>query len=159
MIRIPKVTMTTRDLDRFRCIQGLIDGQLKQTAVATRLGLTSRQVRRPIDPVSARGSEAAAPRGPLEHRRRQRLHAALYWGLQHTFREGTAREAQRASAIAMRRGTRSTGLTARAAQVREGSDTALRTQALPVAETPDNRHLIGKYLEFFQFPDDRVEIR
>jgi len=46
MIRIPKVTMTMRDLDRLKCIQGLIDGQLKQHAVATRLELTTRQVRR-----------------------------------------------------------------------------------------------------------------
>jgi hypothetical protein len=46
MIRIPKVTMTMRELDRLKCIQGLIDGQLKQTAVATRLALTTRQVRR-----------------------------------------------------------------------------------------------------------------
>ena len=44
MIRIPKVTMTMRELDRLKCIQGLIDGQLKQNAVATRLGLTTRQV-------------------------------------------------------------------------------------------------------------------
>jgi hypothetical protein len=46
MIRISKVTMTMRQLDRLKCIQGLIDGQLKQHAVATRLGLTTRQVRR-----------------------------------------------------------------------------------------------------------------
>jgi len=46
MIRIPKVTMTMRELNRLKCIQGLIDGQLKQHAVATRLGLTTRQVRR-----------------------------------------------------------------------------------------------------------------
>ena len=46
MILIPKVTMSMRELDRLKCIQGLIDGQLKQTAVATRLGLTTRQVRR-----------------------------------------------------------------------------------------------------------------
>jgi hypothetical protein len=54
MIRIPKVTMSMRELDRLKCIQGLIDGQLKQTAVAARLGLTTRQVRRLIlhkDPV------------------------------------------------------------------------------------------------------------
>ena len=30
MIRISKVTMTMRELDRLKCIQGLIDGQLKQ---------------------------------------------------------------------------------------------------------------------------------
>jgi hypothetical protein len=35
-----------RELDRLKCIQGLIDGHLKQHAVATRLGLTTRQVRR-----------------------------------------------------------------------------------------------------------------
>ena len=46
MIRIPKVTMTMRELDRLKCIQGLIDGDLKQHAVASRLGLTTRQVRR-----------------------------------------------------------------------------------------------------------------
>lgn len=38
--------MSMRELDRLKCIQGLIDGQLKQTAVAARLGLTTRQVRR-----------------------------------------------------------------------------------------------------------------
>src|SRR6202790_5499491 len=46
MIRIPKGTMTMRELDRRKCIQGLMDGQLKEHAVATRLGLTTRQVRR-----------------------------------------------------------------------------------------------------------------
>jgi hypothetical protein len=46
MIRISKVTMTMRELDRLKCIQGLIDGQLKQHVVAARLGLTTRQVRR-----------------------------------------------------------------------------------------------------------------
>ena len=53
MIRIPKVTMSMRELDRLKCIQGLIDGQLKQTAVATRLGLTTRQVRRLGPPIRA----------------------------------------------------------------------------------------------------------
>jgi hypothetical protein len=33
MIRIPKVTMTMRDLDRFKCIQGLIDEELKRHGV------------------------------------------------------------------------------------------------------------------------------
>jgi hypothetical protein len=48
MIRTPKVTMTMRELDRLKCIQGLIDGQYKQHAVAARLGLTTRQVRRMV---------------------------------------------------------------------------------------------------------------
>jgi DNA-binding transcriptional regulator LsrR (DeoR family) len=46
MIRIPKVTMIMRELDRLKCIQGFIEGPLKQHVVATRLGLTTRQVRR-----------------------------------------------------------------------------------------------------------------
>jgi hypothetical protein len=46
MFHIPKVTMTMRELDRLKCIQGLADGHLRQTVVATRLGLTVRQVRR-----------------------------------------------------------------------------------------------------------------
>jgi len=56
MIRIPKVTMTMRELDRLKFIQGLIDGQLKQHAVATRLGLTTRQVRRLVRQYEQQGS-------------------------------------------------------------------------------------------------------
>ncbi len=55
MIRISKVTMTMRELDRLKCIQGLIDGQLKQYAVATRLGLTTRQVRRLVQQYQQQG--------------------------------------------------------------------------------------------------------
>ena len=46
MIRIPRVSISMRELDRLKCIQGLIDKQIKQEAVAERLGLTTRQVRR-----------------------------------------------------------------------------------------------------------------
>ena len=38
-----------RELDRLKCIQGLIDKQIKQKAVAERLGLTVRQVRRLVE--------------------------------------------------------------------------------------------------------------
>lgn len=38
-----------RELDRLKCIQGLIDKQLRQKAVAERLGLTVRQVRRLVE--------------------------------------------------------------------------------------------------------------
>ena len=62
MIRIPKVTTTMRDLDRLKCIQGLIDGQLNQTAVAARLGLTTRQVRR-LNSRATSAAARAAPRG------------------------------------------------------------------------------------------------
>jgi hypothetical protein len=44
MFRIPRVSVSMRELDRLKCIQGLIDKQLKQKAVAERLGLTVRQV-------------------------------------------------------------------------------------------------------------------
>jgi hypothetical protein len=47
--------MTMRELDRLKCIQGLIDGQLKQHAVATRLGLTTRQVRRLVHQYEQQG--------------------------------------------------------------------------------------------------------
>jgi hypothetical protein len=55
MFDIPKVTMTMRELDRLKCIQGLIDGHLKQYVVAERLGLTSRQVRRLVDRYQRQG--------------------------------------------------------------------------------------------------------
>jgi hypothetical protein len=38
-----------RELDRLKCIQGIIDKQLKQKVVAERLGLTARQDRRLVE--------------------------------------------------------------------------------------------------------------
>src|SRR4030095_14013432 len=38
--------MTMRDLDRLKCIQGVVDRQLRPYQAAERLGLTTRQVRR-----------------------------------------------------------------------------------------------------------------
>ena len=46
------------ELDRLKCIQGLIDRQLKQKAVAERLGLTVRQVRQLVERY-----ELESPRG------------------------------------------------------------------------------------------------
>jgi hypothetical protein len=43
MFRIPRVSISMRELDRLKCIQGLIDKRLKQKAVAERLGLTVRR--------------------------------------------------------------------------------------------------------------------
>jgi hypothetical protein len=40
MFQIPRVSISTRERDRLKCIQGLIDKQLKQKAVAERLGLS-----------------------------------------------------------------------------------------------------------------------
>jgi transcriptional regulator with GAF, ATPase, and Fis domain len=41
-----KVTFAMRDLDRLKCIQAVVDGDLKLIRAADRLGLTTRQVRR-----------------------------------------------------------------------------------------------------------------
>jgi transcriptional regulator with GAF, ATPase, and Fis domain len=49
MFGIPRVSVSMRELDRLKCIQGLIDKQLKQKTVAERLGLTVRQVRRLVE--------------------------------------------------------------------------------------------------------------
>ena len=41
-----RVTFAMRDLDRLKCIQAVVDGDLKLIRAAERLGLTTRQVRR-----------------------------------------------------------------------------------------------------------------
>ena len=46
MARIPTVTFSMRELDRLKCIQQVIDGDLKPGRAAERLGLTVRQVER-----------------------------------------------------------------------------------------------------------------
>jgi hypothetical protein len=38
-----KVTFAMRDLDRLKCIQAVVDGDLKPIRAAERLGLTTRQ--------------------------------------------------------------------------------------------------------------------
>jgi transcriptional regulator with GAF, ATPase, and Fis domain len=63
MFRIPRVCISMRELDRLKCIQGLIDKQLKQKAVAERLGLTVRQVRRLVERYELEG-----PRGLIVRR-------------------------------------------------------------------------------------------
>jgi transposase len=66
MFRIPRVSISMRELDRLKCIQGLIDKQLKQKAVAERLGLTVRQVRR-----LAMRYRVEGPVGLVSRRRKQ----------------------------------------------------------------------------------------
>jgi Winged helix-turn helix len=46
MRQLARVTMTMRDLDRLKCIQAVVDGDLRSGQAALRLGLTGRQVRR-----------------------------------------------------------------------------------------------------------------
>jgi hypothetical protein len=41
--------MTMRELDRLKCVQRVVDGELKPIRAAERLELTSRQVRRLVD--------------------------------------------------------------------------------------------------------------
>jgi hypothetical protein len=47
MRRNTKVTFAMRDLDRLKCIQAVVDGDLKLVRASERLGLTTRQVRPP----------------------------------------------------------------------------------------------------------------
>src|SRR5712664_4454823 len=58
-----KVTFAMRDLDRLKCIQAVVDGDLKPIRAADRLGLTTRQVRR-----LARRYAAAGPVGLISQR-------------------------------------------------------------------------------------------
>jgi hypothetical protein len=41
-----RVTVTMQELDRLKCIQAVVDGDLQPIRAAERLGLTTRQVRR-----------------------------------------------------------------------------------------------------------------
>jgi DNA-binding transcriptional regulator LsrR (DeoR family) len=50
-----------REPDRLKCIQGLIDKQLKQKAVAERLGLPVRQVRRLVARYELEGRVVSSP--------------------------------------------------------------------------------------------------
>lgn len=68
MNRIPRVSISMLELDRLMCIQGLIDKQLKQKAVAERLGLTVRHVRRLVDRYEPEG-----PRGLISKLRVDRV--------------------------------------------------------------------------------------
>jgi Winged helix-turn helix len=46
MAATERITMTMRELDRFKVIQAVADGVLKPWRAAQRLGLTTRQIRR-----------------------------------------------------------------------------------------------------------------
>ena len=46
MSRVPTVSISMRELDRLKCIQAVIDGDLKPGRAAERLGLTVRQIER-----------------------------------------------------------------------------------------------------------------
>jgi hypothetical protein len=61
MLRAVTVSVSMHELDRLKCIQAVIDGDMKPIRAADRLGLTTRQVRR-----LARRYAPAAPVGLLQ---------------------------------------------------------------------------------------------
>jgi hypothetical protein len=65
------ITMAMRELDRLKVIQAVIDGILKPSRAAERLGLTDRQVRRLVNRVRAEGPSGIVSRRrskPSNHR-------------------------------------------------------------------------------------------
>jgi len=76
MVRTTRVTMTMRELDRLKRIQGVVDQQLKLYQAAERLGLTTRQTRRLVKRYTQEGPVGLISR----HRNRpsnNRLKAAI----------------------------------------------------------------------------------
>jgi hypothetical protein len=55
MVRTARVTVTMRDLDRLKCVQGVVDRQLRVYQAAEHLGLTTRQVLRLVQRYNAEG--------------------------------------------------------------------------------------------------------
>ncbi|WP_425273814.1 helix-turn-helix domain-containing protein [Paraburkholderia unamae] len=51
------ITMTMREVDRFKAIQDVVDGRLTPTRAAERFGLTTRQIRRRAARLREHGSE------------------------------------------------------------------------------------------------------
>jgi Homeodomain-like domain len=49
MRQLTRVTMGMRELDRLKCVQAVLDGEMQRTLAAERLGITTRQMRRLID--------------------------------------------------------------------------------------------------------------
>ncbi|HTX25315.1 MAG TPA: ISNCY family transposase [Steroidobacteraceae bacterium] len=54
--------MSMRELDRLKCIQAIVDGDLKPVRAAERLGLTTRQIRRLANRYRAQGPVGLIPR-------------------------------------------------------------------------------------------------
>ncbi len=46
MRQLARVTMTMQELDRLKCIQAVVDGELRPIRAAEKLGMTTRQIRR-----------------------------------------------------------------------------------------------------------------
>lgn len=63
MAATERITMTMRELDRFKVIQDVADGRLKPWRAAERLRLTTRQIRRLVARLREQG-----PAGLVSHR-------------------------------------------------------------------------------------------
>lgn len=66
MVATGRITMTMRELDRFKVIQDVADGKLKPWRAAERLALTTRQIRRLVARLREHG-----PHGLVSRRRAQ----------------------------------------------------------------------------------------
>jgi transcriptional regulator with GAF, ATPase, and Fis domain len=55
MRQLTRVTVTMRELDRLKCIQAVVDGDLYPYRAAERLGITTRQLRRLVERYRAEG--------------------------------------------------------------------------------------------------------
>ena len=55
MRQMARVTMSMRELDRLKCIQAVIDGELYPYQAAERLGISTRQLRRLAERYRAEG--------------------------------------------------------------------------------------------------------
>ncbi|MGF6542036.1 ISNCY family transposase [Paraburkholderia youngii] len=62
MAVIERITMTMRELDRFKVIQDVADGKLKLSRAAERLGLTTRQIRRLVGRLRDHGAPGLVSR-------------------------------------------------------------------------------------------------
>jgi hypothetical protein len=62
MAATERITMTMRELDRFKVIQDVADGTLKPWRAAERLGLTTRQIRRLVGRLREHGPAGLASR-------------------------------------------------------------------------------------------------
>ena len=81
MVRTARVTVTMRDLDRLKCVQGFIDGHVRLYQAAERLGMTTRQLRRLV-----RRYEQEGPIGLISrHRNRPSNHRLKAQIAEHAF--------------------------------------------------------------------------
>ncbi len=62
MATTKRITMTMRELDRFRVIQDVVEGKLKPWRAAQRLELTTRQIRRLVERLREHGPQGLVSR-------------------------------------------------------------------------------------------------